>query len=213
MNRRTLIQSLINSKGYERYLEIGTGVGWVINNVECKHKDGVDPGVDGPYTSEDEVKKGQSWDHVNYPMTSNEFFEGPAKSLEGYDLIFIDGLHEAWQVDKDIENSLKMLKPGGTIILHDCNPINEERQIVPRINAGPWNGDVWKSIVRYRASNPELNCLTINTDEGLGVISNEIMQGPNFEMPEELTYDWLNKNREAALYLVEPDVASYLLNL
>lgn len=214
MNRLTLINQLIQANGYSRYLEIGTGQqGFVINNIICDYKDGIDPGVAGQYITNDEVRIGEYPDHVNYPITSDQFFEGPAQQLEDYDIIFIDGLHESHQVDKDIQNALNKLKPGGTIILHDCNPIKEEEQEVPRVRPGRWNGDVWKSIVRYRFSQPTLGCMVINTDEGLGVISSQVPAGTTFEMPDQLTYQWLEENRHVALQLVSVDVGSYLLQL
>ena len=52
-------------------------------------------------------------------MTSDDFFRD---NKEKFDLIFIDGLHETNQVDRDIENSLKFINKGGTILLHDCLP-------------------------------------------------------------------------------------------
>ena len=39
-----------------------------------------------------------------------------------YDLVFVDGLHIADQVERDIVNSLAALAPGGMVVLHDCNP-------------------------------------------------------------------------------------------
>jgi len=48
-----------------------------------------------------------------------------------FDLIFIDGLHNAAQVERAIGNSLKVLHKGGTILVHDCNPTSAEQQTVP----------------------------------------------------------------------------------
>lgn len=42
-------------------------------------------------------------------MTSDEFF---ANNTAKFDVIFVDGLHTAIQVYKDIHNALKILKPG-----------------------------------------------------------------------------------------------------
>jgi predicted O-methyltransferase YrrM len=52
-------------------------------------------------------------------ITSDAFFE---RSMVKFDVIFIDGLHEEHQVDRDIVNSLQHLNPGGIIVLHDCLP-------------------------------------------------------------------------------------------
>ena len=143
-------------------------------------------------------------------MTSDEFFKNIAPTLNyKYDVIFIDGLHHTDQVDKDISNSLLYLEPNGTIILHDCNPINELRQQVPPnfdIWELGWNGDVWKSIVKFRKnfSSDVYNTFVINADEGLGVIENNTPGNPlNLDIPKDLTYDFFNKNRKELLNLLE----------
>ena len=68
-----------------------------------------------------------------------------------FDLIFIDGLHEYQQVRKDILNSIKCLKEGGFILVHDCLPRSISAQAVPRFR-NIWNGDVWKAIVEFRTN-------------------------------------------------------------
>lgn len=75
-------------------------------------------------------------------MTSDEFFEKPDQE---FDLVFIDGLHEAEQVSKDFTNAVRVLSRGGFIVLHDCNPLLEEHTIVPRPRkTGHWNGNCYK---------------------------------------------------------------------
>lgn len=55
-------------------------------------------------------------------MTSDDFF---ASNTRTFDLVFIDGLYEAHQVLKYINNALRFLNPNGTILMHDCNPLSE----------------------------------------------------------------------------------------
>lgn len=129
-----------------------------------------------------------------YKMTSDQFFEQIAPGLDKWDIIFIDGLHESHQVDKDIENSLRSLTPNGSIVIHDCNPQDEIRQRVPR-ESRQWNGDVWKSVAKYRSQGGR--CVVIDTDEGLGWIHRSLEPPEPFEV--EYTYQALDKNRE--LYL------------
>jgi hypothetical protein len=213
--RYHLIQSLINKRGYKRYLEIGAGSGIIFKIIDVEHKDGVDPGIDDQFISNDEAQRGVDYSHLNYPMTSDEFFENHAPNLEKYDIIFIDGLHESHQVDKDIDNALKFLNEGGCIILHDCNPLDEIAQIVPRIRQTSWNGDVWKSIVRYRASNPKLNLISVElpNDADVSVICEGLPEGPSLSLPEELTYTWLDANRDSALNLFKLEEAKTILNI
>ena len=192
MLRTEIIQKFINHHGYKDYLEIGIDNGQNFKSIYVQNKTSVDPAM-GQYS------------HANptYKMTSDEYFE-KHKDLK-YDIIFIDGLHHSDQVDRDIENSLNVLNPGGTIIVHDCNPINEEHQVVPRVKPGCWNGDVWKSFVKFNFHNHQkYDCFVVNTDHGCGIIR-EGLGMCSYEMPSNLTYDWLDKNRKSALNLINPD--------
>jgi hypothetical protein len=100
VKRFDIINYLIEKYKLINYLEIGVFKGENIREVKALHKDGVDPGSEG-YTPPE----------VNYPMTSDDFFD----VLKGhdeikYDIIFIDGLHHADQVEKDIKNSLNVME-------------------------------------------------------------------------------------------------------
>lgn len=175
IQRYHVINYLIEKYKLINYLEIGVFKGENIKEIKAIHKDGVDPGAEGYVAPE-----------VNYPMTSDDFFE-LLKDHEDikYDIIFIDGLHHSHQVDKDIYNSLKHLTPNGYIILHDCNPISYEAQLIPRQTV-VWNGDVWKSFVNFKLNNPTYECGVINTDFGVGFIKNS---GTGYKM-EDTSLDW-----------------------
>jgi hypothetical protein len=161
MQRFDIINYFIDKFNFVNYLEIGVYRGENIRKIKAIHKDGVDPGVEGEMVPE-----------VNYRMTSDDFFE-LIKDHEDikYDIIFIDGLHHSDQVDKDIVNSLNHLVDNGVIVLHDCSPEKEEYSLVPRIS-GPWNGDVYKSVLRFRQKYNH-TFFTVDTDCGCGVIIND----------------------------------------
>ena len=146
--RFQIVQSIIEKKNYQKYLEIGCFDDELFNHVNCKKKVGVDP-VSGGTIRE----------------TSDKFFE---KNSENFDCIFIDGLHEYNQVKKDINNSLKFLSDNGIILLHDCMPDSYYAQAIPRCQWN-WNGDVWKAIVECRNSK-EIDVYTCYADHGIGVI-------------------------------------------
>ena len=69
---------------------------------------------------------------------------------------------------KDINNSLKFLKKGGVILLHDCLPSSARDQMIPRSHE-KWNGDVWKAIVEFRTKK-NLDTYVCLADQGLGVV-------------------------------------------
>lgn len=149
-NRLEIIQNIITSRKYKKYLEIGCDKNQIFSNIEIDFKIGVDPVQGG-----------------NVRKTSDNFFKN---NLNKFDIIFIDGLHKYDQVNKDIKNSLKVLNEGGIILLHDCMPKSYFHQAVPRSRMS-WNGDVWKNIVEAR-TNPELDTYTCFADQGIGIIFN-----------------------------------------
>ena len=205
MNRVELINRLIQSRNYKRYLEIGVDTGFCFSNINIEHKDGVDPGSDmggvGNFKHE-----------VRYQMTSDEFFRDVANSVPKYDIIFIDGLHHSEQVTKDLNNGLKVLNKDGCIILHDCTPIDEPAQIVPR-QQEVWNGDVWKSLVEYRKANPN-TAFVIDSDYGLGIVDKSLsLEYTDIDIPDELTYQWYEVNKVAALNLKTVEEGLNILNL
>ena len=193
MNRIELINHYLSKKDLKKYLEIGVYKGHSFNGVNAEIKDSVDPDTDSP---------------AIYHMTSDDFFEKVATTLDyKYDVIFIDGLHHTEQVDKDIKNSLKYLEEDGVVILHDCNPINEMRQRVPAdfdIWEHGWNGDVWKSVVKFRKNNSHLKykIFVIDADEGLGVIKNGRGKELKLEIPDNLNYEFLENNRKEILNII-----------
>ncbi len=109
----SLIQSDTN------YLEIGVrNPNANFNQIKANKKYSVDPGIEFEPNP------------VDFNMTSDDFFQKLSQNeiLSNeikFDVIFIDGLHLAEQVDRDIENALKYLKDDGFIVLHDCNPPSE----------------------------------------------------------------------------------------
>lgn len=146
--RWDLVNKIINHYKYLSYLEIGCDDDYLFSKVRIENKIGVDPYSGG-----------------NFKGTSDAFFQQNNKI---FDCIFIDGLHEFDQVNKDITNSLDCLSENGIILLHDCLPKNLGQQAIPRYQL-VWNGDVWKSIVKFRCR-PNLDIVTCMIDHGVAVI-------------------------------------------
>ncbi|MFA6922789.1 MAG: class I SAM-dependent methyltransferase [Bacteroidales bacterium] len=155
MNRIELINYLIKRYNYKKYLEIGCNKNECFDNIICENKIGVDPYNGG-----------------NVRMNSNKYFllnKLNVFNKQNFDIVFIDGLHYSVQTYKDIKNSLKILNKAGTIIVHDCHPINEKEALFPDQGTKNWNGDVWKALVYYR-QNPDIDIVTANFDWGCGII-------------------------------------------
>jgi hypothetical protein len=192
MDRSHILQNFINKNDYKSYLEIGVDSGWLFKKINIPLKESVDP-AKGQYASA----------KPTYKITSDEFFK--TYKDKKYDIIFIDGLHESHQVDKDIKNSINVLNEGGKIVMHDCSPSTKRAETVPRPGPGVWNGDVWKSFVKFNYHNhQDYNCYVIDTDQGVGVIEKGVGQC-DYQLPKELEYEWLVENRKQALNLISKD--------
>lgn len=187
MNRWDIINHFITKYNYKSYLEIGYFKGWSFDNIKCDFKVAVDPNP-SKIPVHEEAPHGSvivEAPHAIYKMTSDEFFASPPIANDfrdhKWDIIFIDGLHEAEQVLRDIGNSIAHLSENGTIIIHDCNPPTWAH-VTTGDAGGNWNGDVYKAAVQMRCL-AAANFYTIDTDWGVGVLR------PN-EPPEKIEGEW-----------------------
>lgn len=154
MTRTEIINHLIKKIQANSYLEIGVREpSGNFDNISCPNKTAIDPSPLGPGI---------------IPLTSDDFF---AQNTSKFDVIFIDGLHHADQVEKDIINSLEVLNENGYIICHDMNPTSELMQIVPIQTEGEWTGDCWRAWIKVRSTNSNLNMEVVDTDFGVGIIT------------------------------------------
>ena len=152
MNQRTeYIKSLIKENNFKSYLEIGLGDGRNFKEIEIEDKIGVDPQSSGKDIAQ---------------VSSDKYF---LHNLDSFDLIFIDGLHHADQVERDIVNSWNCLNKGGMILIHDIKPHSFEMQEVPR-NTKQWTGDVWRAWYGLQVNYPKLKLGYWDDEYGLGII-------------------------------------------
>jgi hypothetical protein len=193
------------------YLEIGVrNPEHNFNRIKSYNKFSVDPGLEFEANP------------VDFPLTSDQFFDQlrSGKVLKNdiqFDVIFIDGLHTAEQVDRDIINALEFIKEDGFIVLHDCNPPTESHareehnyRLSPALNA--WNGSTWKGFVKWR-QNPAVFSCTIDTDWGVGVISKTKKIGISTNIRNEFyEFSLFSKNRVEVLQLIGFDQLKLLLD-
>lgn len=183
------------------YLEIGVrNPNDNFNKIIAGNKYSVDPGL--------EFKENP----VDFKMTSNDFFlkldTGQVLNENiKFDVIFIDGLHLAEQVNKDIKNALKYIQDDGFIVLHDCNPPTEwharethKYAISPAMQN--WNGTTWKAFIKCREA-PDLFTCCIDTDWGVGIISLKTQFGEKTSIENPFyEYQVFSENRKESLNLL-----------
>lgn len=178
MHRTVILNSLAEKIKAQNYLEIGLQYPAMnYNHIKVKTKNSVDPGYDiEKYYQHNTDTRNQATHKFESDVFFKKLEDGEFKEFKKdhkWDLIFIDGLHLADQVWRDVMNSLNHLADGGVIVMHDCNPFQYsnkwERVIEDQHNSG-WNGTTWKAMYRLMTSTPDLAVCTINTDEGLGIV-------------------------------------------
>lgn len=186
MNKDQLINIAARKINAKSYLEIGYHSGDNFNKIDISFKEAMDPAKDGRGSPP-------------YNISSDEYFEKHAEN-KIFDIVFIDGLHIASQVIKDIENSLKHISQNGIIFMHDCLPQSEIQQDVVDFDPndfnlrpnGPkrklfgdhngfWTGNAWEAFAHFRRTRPDLYMATVDTDWGVGVVfpnrSQEVWKG------------------------------------
>jgi len=203
MHHVEIINTLIRKYGYATYLEIGVHTNaHCFNHIKVPYKTGVDPGYENPN------------ERYDYKLESDEFFahlktgrtEFPTDMK--WDCIFIDGLHLAEQVERDIINSLEHLSEGGTIVMHDCSPPSEiiarEEYHPDWPHPGEWCGTTWKAFYKFRTTRPDLRMWCVNDDYGVGIIQRGEQQLAPNDNPF-YSYKVMDLNRKWHLNLITPD--------
>lgn len=192
MDRIQIINSLIDTNNFKSYLEIGVrNPDDCFNKISCELKHGVDPGYEGDFK-------------FDFKMTSDEFFN---QNDNKYDLIFIDGSHIDYQVEKDIYNSLMSLNDGGFLVLHDCYPptIYHQREDYGDNSTpagGYWNGTVWKAFVKVRSELKDIFSCVVDCDWGVGIITKTKIPNPIVNDNTYFSYREFEKNVKYYLNLI-----------
>ena|ERR1041385_1892672 len=214
MDRLHVIQTLMQKKKLNNYLEIGVFNGHIFFRIKSTFKIAVDPEFrfDASRKAGKTIVNPYNLYNKYYNKTSDAFFAEDADDLfsdKEVEISLIDGMHEYAYALRDIENTVKYLSNDGVIIVHDCSPQNKEAEVnfaeyERRGFTGIWNGDVWKAILHIRSIRKDLTAFVLDTDQGLGIITkNPDHNSLRFtqQQIEAFTFEDLDKNRKEWLNL------------
>lgn len=148
------------------YLEIGVETGALFNALRAASKTGVDPAPHPQFA----VPADQAHCSRFFAQTADDYFLAPETAAREVHLAFVDGMHLAEYVARDVENASEAIlhtlrrtaadgalppSEGCWLLLDDVVPGNRaEQERVPRgayhdrgvLKYGaPWTGDVWKA--------------------------------------------------------------------
>jgi SAM-dependent methyltransferase len=182
MLRYEILNILARRIGATSYLEIGVQQGRTFSVVNVARKVGVDP------------SSAFATEHT----TSDAYFETCA---ETFDLVFVDGLHTFEQARRDALNALRVLRPGGAVVLHDCDPPNAAYTSLDCC------GTVFRAWLALRAAHP--SAYLVDTDLGCGVLGGPPLPDlrrlePTPPLAFDATWGEFNQNRDAWLGRISP---------
>jgi SAM-dependent methyltransferase len=224
MNKSDVLQQIIDRQRADAYLEIGVNRGRCFLPIKAKHKIGVDPNL------KLSKKRRREYFFRNlrskyYRITSDAFF-AQARFTYDFDVVFVDGLHTFQQAVRDVENALRILKPNGVVVAHDCNPptasaaysaSSYEEVAALKLPGwtGEWCGDVWKAVCYLRTHRKDLSIFVLDCDYGLGIFRRGVPEG-SLELDDatlrNLTYDDLVTNRQSFLNLKQAEFFAEFLS-
>lgn len=202
MTRTELLRALIAHYGYQSYLEIGVrDPALNYDKVQAPKKIGVDPVVGSNHRRETLLR-----------MKSDDFWTFfPTATFQ---LIFIDGDHSYEQAGLDIDNAVAHLAPGGTVVVHDVNPLHETWQgpgePLGKSEVNPlnlWMGEVWKAWVEARTAFNSATVIVrddIDSPADCGIIQPWNMKLPTMGHSDltPQTYRVFDMDRRMWLYLL-----------
>lgn len=167
---RNYVEVLAETHAFLRpsnYLEIGVNTGATLALARC-----VTIAVDPQFNIGTDVMNAKPRLHL-FQQTSDAFFtRDDISGLLGGPLAlgFLDGLHHAEVLLRDVMNAERYCDATSVLVLHDCIPVDtymaRRRQTDPEIQKQTptpraWTGDVWKTLAalkRYR-QDLRLTCL------------------------------------------------------
>lgn len=94
------------------------------------------------------------------------------QSGERFELIFVDPDHTYASSSRDLVFALQLLAPGGTIMIHDCNPGSPELAR-PEYQTGDWCGVTYAAYLDVALGTEGYSYVTVDTDWGCGILSQD----------------------------------------
>jgi hypothetical protein len=111
-----------------------------------------------------------------------------------FDIALVDSLHEFEPSWRDLLEGFRLIREGGTLVVHDCLPPRSEIA-VPNYIQGEWCGVSYQAYVDFISQRHDLAVYTVDTDYGCGVIRKLAEPSPESATAAgaQLLGDWRSK--------------------
>ena len=167
MNKALIINHLVAVHGYRRYLELCTTVtGGLYGAVDrapltvCKRL---------LYRCPSDFDDGLGIDYRTSTLDIGECLSSIPENDLPFDIALIDSWHEYGTSWRDLQEAFRLIRPGGTLVVHDCLPPRAAvagAQPIP----GEWCGVSYQAYIDFVHDGDDLEFYTVDVDYGCGVI-------------------------------------------
>ena len=192
---RQILNELVDELNLKSFLEIGYANGNTHEIIKCERKVAVDPSPDfnSKYITENT--------HDIRLQTSDDFFK---TNTDFFDLILVDGYHEAEQVHRDVINGLKFLTPNGVIFMHDACPQSEAGTDISA------SGDSYKTFMKLRCERDDLDSFLLDEYDsgdttGFGIVFKNTGLSTRYTEEVEYNYKYMELRRDSLMNLCKLD--------
>lgn len=162
-----LINELAVIYGYRSYLEICTPTTGTIYADLDRGRYSISHRL--MYRYRDQFEDGMPIDYCSSSLDSGEGMAAVRAAGFTYDVILVDPFHEYETSAQDLRQACTLLKPNGTIVVHDCNP-EEEAFVTPHYREGSWCGLTYKAYLDVLLDSVRLQSCTVDTDHGCAIV-------------------------------------------
>lgn len=92
-----------------------------------------------------------------------------ASRRQYYDLVFVDPHHTYENSYEDLVGALELVRPGGMIVVHDCNP-RDPSIVLRQFRKGGWCGVTYWAFIDFVLGRTNIRYYTVDSDYGCGVV-------------------------------------------
>jgi hypothetical protein len=137
---------------------------------------------------------GLAIDYRSTTLDISECLKTISEEGRRFDIALVDSWHEFEPSWRDLVEGFRLLREGGTLVVHDCLPPRSEIA-VPNYIQGEWCGVSYQAYVDFISQRHDLAVYTVDTDYGCGVISKLAEPSPQSATAAgaELLGNWRSK--------------------
>jgi hypothetical protein len=167
LTKVSIIHALAKACSYTRYLEICTPT--TGNYFEAIDHEAFELAHRMMYRWHAGFDGGHPSEYCTDASASGVLVQEVRRRGLAYDVILVDGWHEYDNAFNDLTSALSLLRPGGTVVVHDCMPPDAEHA-TPEHHDGAWCGVSYEAFLDVVLATNRLSYLTVDADYGCGII-------------------------------------------